>query len=315
MQEPYLQDLRFGSLQLHMVGLAALGPEQLAATGSAAELGSPPLERAYFELLERISIYEARGGSAALWVRDRQGRALERRPTARVFPLDPRPERRRLSLSNGVALHQTWEQACSAALDELIERDRILRSFAGEFAAVRLDYDPSELAQAAAEHYDASAFQLGDEPEANGARHTSVFCLTPRNEQLPLILGFGTAHDLRAAVAKAEREAAQRLAFLWGEPLPEGPVVPSPTPEYHHDYYLCPANHGHLRAWLEGRLTTRPAWRKLPRFQGEGTRFIELTPAALRGKLAVAKAISPRARRLRFGLPAHPKDAVPHPLA
>ena len=73
--------------------------------------------------------------------------------------------------------------------------------------------------------------------------------------------------------------------------------------------------------WLEGEhgVEAREP-RSSPRlaspalYEGERTRFIDLTPEALRGKLAVAKAISSHARRLRFGAPHARDEGVPHPI-
>jgi hypothetical protein len=298
-----------------MVGLAAEGPGQQTATGSAAEVARPPLLRAYFELLERVSILEARRSAESLQVRDLAGTAYQTRASDRVFPPDACPERQRLSLSNGVALHRSWREACQAALAELVERDRVLRSFAGELPPTRIDCSPGVLADAAAPHYEIQAFELGSDDGTSPLRfQTAMLFLLPRSPQLPLVFGFGSAQQREAALNKAEREALQRLAFVWGEPLPQAPVSPSPTPEYHHDFYLCPANHVHLRAWLEGRRRSSHRAQARACFDGAGARFLDLTPPALQGKLAVAKAISPSARRLRFGQPAYPPDALPHPV-
>ena len=107
----------------------------------------------------------------------------------------------------------------------------------------------------------------------------------------------------------------QRLAFLWGEDLPSEQVEPSPTPDFHQEFYLYPPNHARLTEWLAGQLKSRHALqRRLPLFDGNPVTYIDLTPAALRGKLAVAKAVSPSARQLRFGVPSYPRNAVPHPV-
>lgn len=317
MQETFVQELDFAPLRLHMVGLvasrAASGEGDQNALGSAAGLDAAPVSRAYYELLERISILEARASQQPLCVRDLAGHVRERRSATRVFPPDPAPERQRLALSNGVALHASWAQACEAALHELVERDRVLRSFAGELVPARLDVAPGVLAKAAADRYDAAAYELGVS-QPSPKHRTAALVLLPRSPELPVLYGFGTAYTLTAALQRAENETLQRLAFLWGEDLPTAAVEPAPTPEYHHDFYLYPPNQTHLRAWLQGQRSSRHAWRSLPLFDGDRTRFIDLTPASFAGKLAVAKAVSPSARRLRFGQPAYPKHAVPHPM-
>jgi hypothetical protein len=145
--------------------------------------------------------------------------------------------------------------------------------------------------------------------------------LFPHTPAHPLVYGFAAATQATHALARAETEALQRLAFLWGEPLPERAPEPAPLPDYHQDYYLYPPNHAHIVRWLEGghdlearepRSSRRLAGPSI--YDGERTQFIDLTPEPLRGKLAVAKAISSHARRLRFGAPHARDEGVPHPI-
>lgn len=309
LQESFMQKANVGSLTLFMVGLVASSAAQ-HALGSSTQADGFPVDRAYFELLERISIYEAKQPGRVLDVRDAHGNVLGQRDAARVFPIDLSP-RLRWSLSNGVALHGSWQAACASALHELIERDRVLRSFAGEFPPVRVELPASELARATAEQFETVAYELGQSHPAPKHR-TAMWFMMPRTLVLPITYGFGTGESLADALARAEREAMQRLAFLWGEELPSEPVQPAATPEFHQDFYLYPPNHARLTEWLAGQIRPRHARQVgLPLFDGEQVTFIDLTPAALRGKLAVAKAVSARARRLRFGVP---HNAVPHPV-
>lgn len=313
LQESFMQEARVGALTLFMVGLVAASSEQ-NAMGSATQADGYPVNRAYFELLERISIFEARQAERLLEVRDAHGALLGTRPASAVFPADPSPQQLRLALSNGVALHASWGEACASALHELIERDRILRSFAGELAPVRLKVPEGPLARATAEHYEAAAYEIGQRKPA--PRHRTVlWFLMPRDAQYPITYGFGTDLSLDGALFRAEREAMQRLAFLWGEELPTEQPSAAATPDFHQEYYLYPANHSHLTEWLAGQYRPRHACQqRLPLFDGSPVRYVELTPPSLRGKLAVAKAVSPSARRLRFGVPAFPRDALPHPV-
>ena len=308
-QESFMQEASVGSLTLFMVGLVAASADR-NAMGSSTQADGYPVNRAYFELLERISIYEANQPDRVLEVRDERGRILGERPAARVFPRDV-SEHLRLSLSNGVALHATWRDACRSALHELIERDRILRSFAGEFAPVRVDMLPSELASATAQQFETVAYEIGQRDPAPKHR-TALWFMMPQQIELPMTYGFGTAETISDALARAEREAMQRLAFLWGEDLPNQQVEPAPTPDFHQEYYLYPPNHARLTEWLAGQVKPRhTSQRSLPLFDGTPVTYIDLTPAALRGKLAVAKAISPSARKLRFGVAA---KCIPHPV-
>lgn len=311
--ETLVQTTTVGAIELHMVGLVATAADAAtSALGSAAEPARAPVERAFFELLERISLVEARAARESTFaVRvELTGQELERRSAARVFPADLSPWRR-LAVSSGTALHTTWPEACRAACAELIERDRMLRSWLGECPARPLAANAvqvRELERRLAPHYQVRAYELGDDEHAS---QRVVLCLLlPQNSVDPLVYGCGCDGSLTAAYVRAEREALQRLAFLWGEPLPTEAPGPSPTPDYHQDYYLYPPHHARLLAWLDGQ---RQRTRKPARYyDGERTVFVDLTPRGLHGVLSVAKAISPHARRLHFG-PTR-ADAAPHPI-
>jgi len=302
LEETFLQEITVGELRLCMAGLVA-GDGASQALGSAAESDSYPVERAYFELLERVSIQEARRAQQ-LALRDRTGGLLEQRSAARVFAAEPAPERLRLALSNGVALQSSWQAACSTAVRELVERDRVLRSFAGELPVRPLPAEPCALAP----EYRSAAYALG-EPGPQLGLHVVTVVLSPRTPENPLVYGFGAAESLREARARAEREARQRLAFLWGEALPTHAPEPAPTPDFHQEHFLYPPHHAQLFAWLEGKLP--PASRRTRPFDGDRLSFVDLTPVALHSTgLCVVKASSPHARKLRFGC----TRGRPHPV-
>jgi hypothetical protein len=306
LSEIFLQETTVAQLRLCMVGLVG-GREAGQALGSAAESDAYPVERAYFELLERISIQQALTAEA-LWVRDVHANALAARPGRRVFPPDPFPERLRLALSNGVALQAGWQSACAAARRELMERDRVLRSFAGEITPRPLPQPAHALCQALASAYRYAAYALGTPGE-----HVVIVCLWPHSLTNPLVYGFGAADDAAGALAGAEREALQRLAFLWGEALPEQAPEAAPTPDYHQEHYLFPPHHAQLLAWLEGdRAGTHSEHAThAAAFCADKLTFIDLTPAALSSSgLYVVKAVSPHARKLRFG----GARGTPHPI-
>lgn len=73
-----------------------------------------------------------------LYVRNAADTVRHELGVADVFPPDTEPSLRRLAFSNGVALHQTWQDACQSALGELVERDAVLRSFQGELVPERV---------------------------------------------------------------------------------------------------------------------------------------------------------------------------------
>jgi len=314
LQDTFLQRVVIGKLELFMVGLVASTPTQASVTGSAADSQGFPVDRAFFELLERMSIMRARGATEPLTLRDRYGARRGSRVVARVFPADAEPTRLRTSLSNGVALHESWPKACAAALCELVERDRVLRSFRGEFSPARATTNDRKLARALHAHYEIEAYLFG--PRRRKLQHAAagVF-LFPRRPSDPLAYGFAAALDTAAALAAASGEAQQRLAFLWGEAIPNSEPEAAPTPDYHQEHYLYPPHQPLLRAWLAGRWPKPNALRGEV-FDGERASFVDLTPITLRTKLAVAKASAASARKLRFGSSgARGKRTPPHPIA
>ena len=307
----FLEPASVADITLFTVGLHARGPAQTNAFGSAAERGSYPSERAFFELLERISILEAkRARRKRFATRAQGGEKLGVRARDAVFPADKQPLVRRGALSNGVALHETWSQACAAARLELIERDRVLRSFRGECRALRVDAD-ARLARALRAHYELQAYEFAAGTASPQHRVAGVF-LFPRTASAPLAYGFGAAEKLEEALAGAEREALQRLAFLWGEALPDAAPSPAPLPDYHQEYYLVASHHAVLREWLDNRHVAKRQEREAAVFDGAPVTFIDLTPGALEGRLAVAKASSRKALALRFG--GERGGRAPHPV-
>src|SRR5688572_4558680 len=92
LSETFLQRTTIGQLELSMVGLIATARGGSSVTGAAAAGEGFPVDRAFFELIERLSIFLARHSRAPLRVRDAQGRPKGERSVARVFPSDEKPE-------------------------------------------------------------------------------------------------------------------------------------------------------------------------------------------------------------------------------
>jgi hypothetical protein len=320
LQEVFLHRVKIGALDLCMAGLVAATSGAATVTGAAAAEHGFPIDRAFFELLERLSIFAARAAPEPLRICDRSGALKGTRAASLVFPPDKKPEALRASLSNGVALHSSWPLACASAQAELVERDRVLRSFAGEYTPTPLPDADAKLARALRADYEVSAYTFGPKRRKLEYVATGLF-LFPRRESAPLVYGFGAATSGPAALGGARREALQRLAFLWGEELPTVPPAVAPLPDYHQEYYLYPAHHAILREWLAGkrrraraRSTKRAETNSV--FDRDG-RFVDLTMTGVRGGLVVAKAISSKARILRFGLSTAESRAgtPPHPIA
>src|SRR5262252_620775 len=102
LRETFLQRVEVSQLELWMVGLIADAGAESSVTGAAADLSGFPMDRAFFELVERLSVLLARRNPEPLGVRDASGSRKGQRVAARVFPADARPEQLRTSLSNGV---------------------------------------------------------------------------------------------------------------------------------------------------------------------------------------------------------------------
>ena len=121
---------------IQLCGLSVKHTSGLLITASAASLQESPLQRAYFELLERTSRVEldqmsqkkfplfALDGSSAS---NSSNQVLEE-----IFKVSPCPSEWSYSKSNGVAAHTDPKLASLNAVSETIERDLILRSWYGE---------------------------------------------------------------------------------------------------------------------------------------------------------------------------------------
>ena len=116
----------------------------------------------------------------------------------------------------------------------------------------------------------------------------------------PLAFGYGARPALRDALDAAMRETAQLLAFTWGEPIPEHVPEPAPTPLAHLERFQCPETHGRLRRWLDGAHAAhaRPA---AVSTAATPVKLVDLTPAWLQGRFAVARAVCRSAIPMTFG--------------
>jgi len=74
LNETFLQQTSIGALDLFMVGLIAAAPDGSSVTGTAADEHGFPTDRAFFELIERLSIFLARARTQPLIVRIRAAR-------------------------------------------------------------------------------------------------------------------------------------------------------------------------------------------------------------------------------------------------
>lgn len=315
---------------LHRAGVASTAPHGEEITGSAAGPRADVVKRGWFELLERVATLEALRAPRRWLVHSRSGDPAGSRDHAALFPESDDPARWRFARSSGVALHASWGAACERARWELVERDRVTRSWYGEIDPRSLAFDVKETPLGGCLSYVWEAYLFDDDGSASWSAgvHAVGVVGFPRRAELPLVVGWGARGDVQAALGAAIVEASQMLAFLWGEALPDTPPPPGPTAMHHLEALIAPGTATRLRAWLDGehrRWSSSKRVRATPASIPEGPRgdapvtFVDLTPAWLGGGLRVAKAVCDAAMPLAFGeapWAAHlPRELRCHPIA
>lgn len=300
-------------LPIRLTGIAVRhGTETIA--GSAGSLVDDPFPRAAAELVERLSLLATISrGKKLIPIYDERRSELGVLPGSTIFPTSPDETRHRWARSSGVALGSSWTDAARRARFELIERDRVLRSWFGEGTPEPVLETGTLVPAALHERYDVRAFSF-----AEGTSDTSVAGVFafPR-DRCPLVYGFGARDSLRAALGVAAGELVQRLGFLFDEPTPTDPPTPSPTPDFHQDYYLFEGHHEELKRWLSGGHTTSRRMLDVPENVTEPM-YVDVSPAD--GPLVV-KAVPTGHVPLAFGVghpclsPSAPLAATVHPIA
>ncbi|HYX36523.1 MAG TPA: YcaO-like family protein [Oligoflexus sp.] len=243
-------------VSFQMAGLTARRiQDQVTVTGSACDCESDPGNRAWFELLERISLVTARSlPPSTCWrLRPWSDTNAPRLATSQeLFAGSPTPDLWTPAKSNGVAMGPTWTAAGQHALFELIERHLVLASWYG---AIRprpvMSEGPTHLLPLKkawrVEHYDLGQFTC------DGLTvHASGTFLWPQQAGPSVIYGFGAHSDPGAALEKSRNEALQRLCFLHDADEPDGSPIFRPTPDFHQDYFLQKEQQALLRRWLSG---------------------------------------------------------------
>lgn len=293
-----------GELEIHLHGFMAQHASGKMATGSAASLSGSPAARAAFELCERVALIEAwTHREMPIPLRDASGTYVAELALEDVFPSAPARAGWSYAMSNGVALHRNWQEACRHAQREATERDAILRSWLGGPRPASTSLPASPGLKALATHYELF-------PVTFFARGTETVCGLfgfPKDARIPLLMGFGAGSTKDIAWSRCEAEAIQRTGFLWGEEIPhEAPELLN-TAVSQQEYYLYPEHHHFLRAWLAGEHEL-PAPQFAPK--KTGTYFADLTAPTFRGTFAVAKAMDPTDVPLVFGQ-GHPFETGP----
>ncbi|RZA25318.1 MAG: hypothetical protein EOP10_07235 [Proteobacteria bacterium] len=295
------------NLSIYLSGIEATHPKFGSVTGSAAELSPYPSDRAWFELVEHITLVES-------FISDQKAYALlnaDGSKTGRilgkewVFPTSASPEFQ-FSKSNGAALHRSWEEACKQATLELVQRHLILSSWVGLLRPlVTMEGAAHSPLNSIRQLYEVKRVHFGAQRVASMTTpiFVSGIALLPRSETAPLILGFGSGESGWDSLRKAEEDALQRLGFLWGEEIPSELPAFSPTNLYHQDYYLMPEQRDKIEGWLSGAFFKNPRSEK----ESETTlcrtldiHFVDLTLFE-ELELKVARAFCPQAIPLVFG--------------
>lgn len=288
-------------------------------TGSAVELSDSPLERAYFELLERVSVLEMEKEKSRQWpLESWDGGWMGSLSSEKIFPKSPMPQLWEYSRSHGVALHKSKEKASCAALYELIERDLMLRSWYGALKPELLSCSvPSLLSAFSGDYY----FEIYSFGILMGIEVIGVFGFSTHGNR-PWVYGAGAGKDRAFALEHAARECLQRTAFLWDETAcveDSALELCRPTAEYHQEVYLRASSVPKIKNWLNrGHGQFAQVVNRSLREQNVG--WINITPRWLEGKLVVIKAICSDLTPLVFGFDflnaplGFPKDLQPHPL-
>lgn len=309
-------------IEIKLAGISLeFAPGQLV-TGSAGQLDGSPLPRAYFEFLERTAVVEAMEvPELELNLRTAEGMASETFASRELFPSSPAGASWVYARSNGVATGRTWAEACGAAELELAERDRLLRSWYGQIAPIRLPLPDSDLDSRLQGLYELESYAFEDRNGGATPAVVGVFGF-PRRPDVPRVCGFGAHGELPEARALAWRECVQQLGFLWDEPVPDALPRLTLSAQYHLDVYLHPSNHRPLREWLAGGHLRRPCVLRDPSQGLHGQRlFADLTPERLRGRAWVVKALPTAELPLTFGhghpalVGPVPPDLQVHPIA
>lgn len=313
--------VKIGGLSLYLFGLVAHGKENEQVTGSAVDLYHYPKERAFFELVERAATLDAIR-SKRRFSSIRKG-LQQSRVADELFPVSDDPKKWVYSKSNGIAIHTDFSKACSSAELELIERDRILRSWYGEtLPSVKGGASCFEWQSSLSKYYDFQAYFFLDSSHdvKLGPHVAGVFGFPKNKKNFPFIHGFGACTTQSGALTHASGECLQRLGFLYGEEAPTDLSEYHPSAELHLNYVLMHQGEEAIQEWLAGSYYRPHEVQRSKKLQQ--ILLFDLTPQNLKGKVSLIKAVSDQHIPLVFGR-GHPRyKSIPlnsgqfiHPIA
>lgn len=318
--EVFTHNLKYGKLHINLLGLISKKHTQ-NSLGSAGQRTSSPVPRAYFELLERVSLLEANSKKTTSWkLYNDRGEVHGSCKHEHIFPQSPTPNLWEFSKSNGVALGASLSDACQRARYETVERDLILRSWFGHSQPQVIDWPNKIELDDLSKIYNFHAYLFPyNRNKKQDIMVTGLFAF-PIDEKHPIVFGFGAAPTIEASLQKAENEFDQRLGFLWGEEIPGESIEFSPSPHYHQDFYMRPKMKRNLHSWLSGKHPTIPFHPQKNYCYNSDFLYADITPTNLVGQLFVIKAISPL-MPLTFGhghpwiKKTLPQELIVHPIA
>ena len=289
--------LDLGNCVLITIGLVASTPGYPPVTASAVGIDESPFLRAYFELIERISICLIERSEKQVFLKTSFNGQEDSISRLEVFPQSPNPKLWVFSRSNGVSAQVNYDLACRSSALELIERDVVLRSWQGETSAIQCQRTQKRFPQFLEENYIMNDYFFNSQRTFLGKVFVCGTFGFPIRPELPFLCGFGASLELNSAIERAYRESLQRLGFLWDD-IPPELVRPSPTPEFHLDYYWKTDNHLKIKKWLEHRVTDERAQNEQ---NSDDLYFIDITPTCSKAHFSVVKCISNSRLPLYFG--------------
>lgn len=216
-----------GRWKIFLVGLSLRSPSGDLITASAAGLTDYPKQRAFYELVERAWLWQLRD---QIDIEKEGGQSWK------------------LSLSNGVAFGMGKEDASRRALYELVERDRVLRSWYGEFQPKIIDVQEKRYFDECLNHQVEHQILHFGTVEV-GSESIETIGIYATSDRRPPIMAWGAGPTIKDAIIKAKSEYVQRLGFLFQEEWGDIPDA-STTPDFHLAYYFRPEATQWIEEWL-----------------------------------------------------------------
>ncbi len=299
-QTRYAETVALGNIEIQTEGLIYSHPHYGVVSGSSSS-HLQESSKAYFELIERVSLVRhlfERNNSYYNLRCPFDGTIQGKVKREHVFPVRNRSDVNVVP-SNGVALHDTWSEACKGAALELVERHLLLESFYGRLKPSPIDAKGIFKEKDLGDLYEERSYFIGSQKV--DAFPDPIFVvaslLLPKDpERNHQIAAFGAGFDLNEAHGRAQKEVLQRYSFVYDSEIPSE-VAFEASGMYHQNFHFQSENHWQVRDWLEGKFYSGNA----PIETVMAVDFVDLSLPELHS-YAIAKAISGEAHELVWGL-------------